>query len=87
MAAVSLRVILSFYTNYSKNTLFVSANTYEKYIVSKEYCVARHDDKMCFLPNCRYQIIRISNSKELLRKMDAFFFNYQYLDCLYTLFK
>ena len=87
MAAVMLQVIPSFYTNYSKNSLFISANTYEKYIVSKEYCVAGHDDKMCLLPNCSYHIILIGNIKELLQKLDALCFNYQHVDCLYTLFK
>ncbi len=77
----------SFYTTYSKNSLFISANTYEKFIVSKEYCIARHDDTMCFLPNCRYHIILIGNIKYLQQKMDAFCCNYQHVDCLYTLFK
>ena len=53
----------------------------------KEYCIAGHDDKMCLLPNCRYHIILIGNIKELLQKLDAFCFNYQHVDCLYTLFK
>ena len=87
MAAVMLQVIPIFYTNYSKNSLFNSANTYEKIIVSKNYCIARHNDKMCFLPNCRYHIILIGNIKDLLQKLDAFCFNYQHVDCLYTLFK
>ena len=87
MAAVMLQVIPSFYTNYSKKSLFISAITYEKYIVCKEYCIARHDDKMCFLPNCRYHFILIGNIKELLQNLDAFCFNYQHVDCLYTLFK
>ena len=87
MAAVMLQVILSFYKNYSKNSPFISANIYEKFILSKEYCIARHDDKMCFLPNCRYDFILIGNIKELLQKLDAFCFNYQHADCLYTLFK
>ena len=87
MSAVMLQVIPSFYTNYSKNSLFISANTYEKFIVSKEYCIANHDDKMCFLPNCRYHNILIGNIKDLLQKLDAFCFNYQHVDCLYTLFK
>ena len=56
MVAVMLQVIPSFYTKFSKNSLFTSANTYQKHIVSKEYCIARHDDKMCFLPNWRYHI-------------------------------
>ena len=87
MTAVMLQVIPSFYTNYSKNSLFISANTYENYIVSKKYCNAGHDDKMCFLPNCKYPNNLISNIKELLQKLDAFCFNYQHVDCLYTLFK
>ena len=87
MAAVMLQMIPSFYTNYSKNSLFISAKTYEKFIVSKEYCIARHDDNMCFLANCRNHINLIGNIKELLQKLDAFCFNYQHVDCLYTLFK
>ena len=82
-----LQAIASFYTNYSYNSLFISANTYKKYLVSKEYCIARHDDKMCFLPNCRYNIILIGNIKVLLQKLDAFCFNYQHVDSLYTLLK
>ena len=85
MAAVMLQVIPSFYTSYSKNSLFVSANTYEKLNVIIEYCIVRHDDKMCFLPKCRYHIFLIGNIKELLQKLDAFCFNYQHMDCLYTL--
>ena len=87
MAAVMLQVIPSFYTNHSKKSLFISAKTYEKYIVCKECCIARHDDKMCSLPNCRYHIILIGNIKELLQKLDAFCFNYQHVDYLFTLFK
>ena len=82
-----LQLIPSFYTNSSKNSLFISANTYEKYIVSKEYCIAGHDDKMCFLPNCRYHIILIGIIEGLLQKLDAFCFNYQHVDILYTVFK
>ena len=75
MAAVILQVTPSFYTNYSKNSLLISANTYKKFLASKEYPIARHHDKMCFLPNCRYHIILIGNIKELLQKLDAFCFN------------
>ena len=87
MAAVMLQTFPSFHTKYSENSLFFSANTYKKYIVGKDYCVARHDDKMCYLPNCRYHNILIGNIKELLQKLDAFCFNCQHVDCLYTLFK
>ena len=80
-------MIPSFYTNYSKNSLFISANTYEKYIVSKVYCIAGHDDKMCFLPSCRYHNILMGIIKQLLQKLDSFCFNKQHVDCLYTLSK
>ena len=75
MADVMLQVIPGFNTKYSKSSLFLSAKTYEKYIVSKETCIARHDDKMYFLPNCRYHITLIGNIKELLQKLVAFCFN------------
>ena len=42
---------------------------------------------MCFSPNCRYHNILIGNIEELLEKVDSFCFNYQHVDCLYTLFK
>ena len=41
MEAVMLQLNPSFYTKYSKKSPFISANTYEKLIVSKEYCIAR----------------------------------------------
>ena len=55
--------------------------------MSKEYCIVRHDNKMRFIPNCRSHNILIGDNQELLQKLDAFCFNYQHLDCLYTLFK
>ena len=55
--------------------------------MSKDYCIAHHDDKMCILANCRYHIFLVGNNEELLQKLDAFCFNYQHVDCLYTLFK
>ena len=76
-----------FYTNFSKNSFFVSANTNEKYNVTKEHCFACHDDKTCFLPNCRSNIIFIGGIKELLQKLDEMCVNYQHVDCLSTLFK
>ena len=77
----------SFYTKRSEKSLFISANTYEKFIVCKDYCIAHHDDKTCFLPACKYQILLLGNVEELLKKLDTFCFTYQHVDCLYTLFK
>ena len=77
----------AFTQNSQKKSLFISARTYEKYIVCTEYCVAHHDDKTCFLPSCKYHILLLGNVEELLKKLDTFCFTYQHVDCLYTLFK
>ena len=45
-----LQTIPSFYEKSSEKSLSISANTYEKDIVCKDYCIAHHDDKTCFLP-------------------------------------
>ena len=87
MAAIMLQTIPSFYTKVSEKSLFISANTYEKNIVCKDYCIAHHDDKVCFLPSCKYNFLLLGNVEELLKKLDTFCFTYQHVDCLYTLFK
>ena len=43
----------------------------KKYIVSIKYCIARHNDKMCFLLNSRYHIMLIGDIKKLLQKMES----------------
>ena len=87
MAAIMLQTIPSFYTKLSEKSLFFPANTYEKYFNCKDYCIAHHDDKTCFLPSCKYHLLLLGNFQELLKKLDTFCFIYQHVDCLYTLFK
>ena len=87
MAAIMLPTIPSFCTKISEKSLFISANTYEKCIVFKDYCIAHHNDKTCFLPACKYHIILLGNVEELVKKLDIFCFTYQHVDCLYTLVK
>ena len=87
MTAVLLHIIPHFYTKYSKNCPFMLANRYDKKILSKECCIARHHDKMCFQPNCRYHNIIIGDVEGLLQKLNAFCFNFRHVDCLHTLFK
>ena len=87
MAAIMLQSIPSFYAKISEESLFFSATTYEKYIVCKDYCIAHHNEKTCFLPACKYHIVLLGNVQELLKKLDSFCFTYQHVDCLYTLFK
>ena len=87
MAALRLQVIPSFHSKFPKISIFFSTNTYEKIIASKEYCFARHDDKMCVLPNCRFQILLLGNAEHFLQRLDSLCFIYQHVDCLYTVFK
>ncbi len=87
MAAIMLQAKPSFYAKISEKSFFISASTYEKFIVCKDYCIAHHDDKTCFLPSCKYHILLHENVEELLKKLDTFCFTYQHVDCLYTLFK
>ena len=87
MAAIMLQSIPSFYAKISEKTLFISATTYEKYIVCKDYCIAHHIEKTCSLPACKYHIVLLGNVQGLLKKLDTFCFTYQHVDCLYTLFK
>ena len=63
------------------------AKTNDKYIVCKDYCIAHHDVKTCFLPTCKYPIILFRQFDELLQKSDTFCSTYQLVDCLYTLFR
>ena len=82
-----LQTIPSFYANLSEKSLLISATTYEKYIVCKDYCIAHHNEKTCFLPACKYHIVLLGNFQELLKNLDTFCFTYQQVDCLYALFK
>ena len=76
----------SFYTKRSERSLPNSTKTYKEQIVCKDYSIAHHDDKTCFLPVCNYHIILLGNIEELLKKMDKFCFTCQHVDCLYKLF-
>ena len=80
--------VTEFFCKFFKNDFF-SANTYEKFIVSKDYCIAHHDDKMCLLPICRYHNLLTGDIEELRQNLDTFCLTYQHVDCLYiyTIFK
>ena len=88
-AAVTMQIVPSFYSVSSRKCVHFFANTYETYRVSKDYCVAQHEDSKCTVPNCKYHILRIAEKDkiELMQKLDTFCFTYQLVECLYTLFK
>ena len=50
MAAIMLQTIPSFYAKLSEKSPFISAKTYEKNLVCKDYCIAHHDNKTFFYP-------------------------------------
>ena len=77
----------SFYRKFSEKKLFVSANTFEKYIVYTDYCIVHYGDKTYFVPACNYHIILLGNGEELLKKLNTFRFTCQHVDCLYTMFE
>ena len=87
MAAIMLQTIPCFYAEVSEKSLFFSAKTNEKIIVCKDYCIAHHDDKTFSFPACKYHIILLGETEEVLHILDTFCFTYQHLDCLYTVFK
>ena len=87
MAAIMLQTIPSFYAKISEKSLFISATTYENYIVCKDYCIPHHNQKTCFLAACKYHFVLLGNVQELLKNLDSFCFTYQHADCLYSLFK
>ena len=87
MAAIKLETIPSFYAKISEKSRFIFATTYEKYLVCKDYCIAHHNEKTCFLPACKYHIVLLGKAKELLKELGTFCLTYQHVDCLYTLFK
>ena len=70
-----LQTIISFYAKISQKSLSISAETYEKYIVCKDCCIADHDDKTCSLPAWKYHMVLHGGIEKLLREMDTFLFH------------
>ena len=56
MTAVLLKRFTVFLQSIQKSCFMFTANTYEKHVVIKEYCIAQHDAEFCFLLSCRYLI-------------------------------
>ena len=87
MAAVMCQALPHFYKNFCEKALFISVSVkdYRPYIPTSEYVVASHNS-FCPLKTCRYHIVLISSSTEiLLQKLEDLSYLYQTVDCLYTL--
>ena len=87
MAAVMLQVVPAFLKNILKTVFLILQSLVEITLWVKKNYIAHHDEKMCFVTRCTYHITLTGDNKELLQKLDAICFNYQHVDCLYTLFK
>ena len=61
-----LHVITAFKQSIQKIALLISANAYEKYIVSKENCIAHHDAELWFLLSCKYHNLLMGNVEDKL---------------------
>ena len=89
MAAIMCQVLTQFYRDYNDKSFFlsVSVKEYKPYLLTKKYSVATNNDNFCPLKACRYRIFLISSSvKEILEKKENLYYNYQTVDCLYTLY-
>ena len=75
-----------FRQKFQKKSLHFCKNI-KKNIVCKDYCIAHYDNETCSLPACKHHNILLGEIEEFLHKLDTFCFNYQQLDCLYTLFR
>ena len=62
MAAVLLEPIPRVHGKIFRKDSVFSANTFEKFIVSKESCIAHDDNKTCFLAQCKYRILLVDDS-------------------------
>ena len=75
MAGIMCQVLPSYFNNLSSKCLFISISIekFTQYLVTEQYCVARHND-FCPIENCKSHIILISDSLEdILEKLDIFF--------------
>ena len=90
MAAVMRQVLPDFYEKFCEKALFiyVSVKDYKPYLLTGAYSVVSHKYTFCPLKNYSDHIILNSSSIiESLRKKDDLSFQYQTVDCLYTLYK
>ena len=72
---------------FKKNSLFIYANKFDKYILSEEFCLAHHKDEICFLSTCSCHNKLSGDVEGSHQKVEATKFKYGHVDCLYTLFK
>ena len=89
MAAVMLQVILRFFGKISENSLFISTDKHENFLVCRDNCVASHNPAYCSLINCQFNILLIAdkNGNDTIGKLGRLCFTNQHVDCSYTFFK
>ena len=89
MTAAMCQALPSFYSDYSKKSLFISASNefHKKYIVTQDYWVSNHNS-LCSLENCKFHLVLIGTSlRQNLQILDKYIYIYQEIECRYTLLK
>ena len=87
MAAIMLQTIPSFYAKFSENILFSSAKTYEKYFVCKNTTASPITTiRPVLYPLVNITLYYLEKLRNCYINWIQFFFIYQHVDCLYTLF-
>ena len=76
---LSNKIAAQFLCNFSKNLSYGKHNV-------KDNRIAHHDDKLCFLPTCRYHIFLIGDIEELLQQLHVFRFEYQHVHSAFDFF-
>ena len=84
-----LQALPSYFQKFSEKPLFVSSDNYDNFLVIRDYCVASNDSTLCSLKHFQYHLLLIADKemKDLFTKLDRFCFNFQRVDCFYTLSK
>ena len=59
-----MQAVASFFAKFLEQILFFCAKIYENHILSKEYRIAHHDNKLCFLPNSKCHIILVTDIED-----------------------
>ena len=83
MSAVMLKVTASFSGEFLENSLFISTDIFENFLVCRDYCVAPHNPACCSLINCQFQIHLSADEdwNDLIRELERLCFTDQHVYC------
>ena len=89
MDVAMCQALPNFYSEINEKSLIISVSCdfYEKFLVTHSFCVSTHDFNFS-LENCKFHILLNGSSfDQILQRLGNFHFTYQFINCLYTLYK